>query len=174
MSIGMPEKLCSTGDASFVNATFGSVGSQLGSSFTRPNVGRGLAVADYDNDGDLDFFVVNSNRRAELFRNEGGNTPSLGGGNWLILDLVGTRSNRDDIGARARLMPADPDGEGAWQVEEVKAGSSYLSQNDTPLHFGLALATSASRVEVLWPSGITQVLEDVAACQILTIVEQAP
>ncbi len=149
---------------------FREVGESLGLAFVRPNVGRGLAVGDMDDDGDLDLFVVNSNREAELLRNDGGNTIASGGGNWILVDLTGTASNRDAIGARVRVKTLHGDSE-SWQVDEMRAGSSYLSQNDRRLSFGLGDRTSASLVEIRWPSGAVQSLRDVPANRILTVSE---
>lgn len=135
-------------------------------------MGRGLAVGDYDDDGDLDVFVVNSNRPAELLRNDllPGSEKSA---RWLMLKLQGVKSNRDAVGARVRLMSRDPDGSERWQVDEVRTGTSYCSQNDMRLHFGLGSATKAEVIEVRWPSGRTQRIEDVEAGQILVIEEPA-
>jgi hypothetical protein len=143
---------------------FHEVGPELGAAFATPDVGRGLAVGDYDNDGDLDFFVVNNNRDAQLFRNDGG----AAAGHWVTIKLHGTRSNRDGIGARVRVKPG---GAGRVQVNEVRAGSSYLSQSDGRLHFGLGAATRIEEIAIRWPSGAVQALHDVPADQILTIVE---
>ena len=126
-------------------------------------VGRGSTTADYDNDGDLDLFVANNNQRGLLLRNDGGNRQ-----HWLSVCTVGTRSNRDGIGARIRVVAGD-----LRQVEEVRSGSSYLSQNALRVHFGLGQHRRVDRVEISWPSGMTQVLEDVAVDQFLTIREPA-
>ncbi len=150
---------------------FREVGPTLGPDFTRPGVGRALAGGDMDDDGDLDFVMVNNNGRAELLRNDGGNDPARGGGHWLLLKLGGTRSNRHGVGARVRVKTVDAVGKERWQVDEVRAGSSYLSQNDLRAHFGLGGATAASVVEIRWPSGTVQTLTGVKADQILAIRE---
>ena len=124
-------------------------------------VGRGSATADYDNDGDLDLFVANNNQRGLLLRNDGGNRQ-----HWLSVRTVGIHSNRNGIGARIRVVAGDLD-----QVEEVRSGSSYLSQNALRVHFGLGAHTRVDRIEIRWPSGVEQVLEDVAVDQFLTIQE---
>ena len=124
-------------------------------------VGRGSATADYDNDGDLDLFVANNNQRGLLLRNDGGNRQ-----HWLSVRTVGTHSNRNGIGARIRVVAGQ-----LQQVEEVRSGSSYLSQNALRVHFGLGAHTRVDRVEIRWPSGVEQVLEDVAVDQFLTIQE---
>ena len=124
-------------------------------------VGRGSATADYDNDGDLDLFVSNNNQRGLLLRNDGGNRH-----HWLTVRTIGTHSNRDGIGARIRVVSGD-----LHQVEEVRSGSSYLSQNALRVHFGLGTRTRIDRLEIRWPSGVEQVLENVAVDQFLTIRE---
>ena len=124
-------------------------------------VGRGSATADYDNDGDLDLFVSNNNQRGLLLRNDGGNRQ-----HWLSVRTIGTHSNRDGIGVRIRVIAGD-----LHQVEEVRSGSSYLSQNALRVHFGLGTHTRVDRLEIRWPSGVEQVLENVAVDQFLTIRE---
>ena len=124
-------------------------------------VGRGSATADYDNDGDLDLFVANNNQRGLLLRNDGGNRQ-----HWLSVRTESTHSNRNGIGARIRVVAGQ-----LQQVEEVRSGSSYLSQNALRVHFGLGAHTRVDRVEIRWPSGVEQVLEDVAVDQFLTIQE---
>jgi hypothetical protein len=141
--------------------TFDDLSEQAGLEHNRPKVGRGSATGDYDNDGDLDLFVSNNNHRPMLLRNDGGN-----GNNWLSIRTVGETSNRDGIGA---LITVHADG--FVQSEEVRAGSSYLSQNDLRVHFGLGSLTMADRIEVRWPSGIRQTLEQVEANQFLVIEE---
>jgi len=141
--------------------TFTEVSEQAGLKSLRRMVGRGAAVADYDNDGDLDVFVSNNNQRAILLRNDGGNRS-----HWVSIKTVGTRSNRDGIGARIAVTTGD-----LVQVEEVRSGSSYLSQNDLRVHFGLGNRTLMDRIQVRWPSGITQTLEQVPADQFLIIEE---
>jgi hypothetical protein len=148
---------------------FREVGPALGEAFTRPAVGRGLAVGDYDDDGDLDLFIVNNNAPAELLRNE----MSAPGRHWLSLALRGTRSNRFGVGARVEVVTRDGDGTPRRQADEVRAGSSYLSQNDLRLHFGLGSARAAERVEIRWPSGTLQILSDVAADRVLVVQEPA-
>jgi len=159
--------LANDGSGRFKDAT-----AEVGPRFAQPNVGRGLAVADMDDDGDLDFFVINSNREAELFRNDGGNDQRVGGGHWLLVKLRGTKSNRNGIGARIRVMTKDASGMERWQTDEVRAGSSYLSQDDVRLHFGLGVSERAEAVEVRWPSGVRQTMTGVKADQILAIKEE--
>ena len=151
---------------------FREVGDDLGEAFRERGDGRGLAVGDADNDGDLDFFVVNRGGPGDLFLNEGGNDPDRGGGNWLTLKLVGIGSNRDAIGARVSLASELDRGSGMmWQVDEVRAGSGYLSGNDIRLHFGLGTARETARIDILWPSGLLQTLGSLKANQIVTVLE---
>ena len=141
--------------------TFDDVSEQAGLQRFRPRVGRGSATADYDNDGDLDLFISNNNQRPMLLRNDGGNS-----NNWLSIKTVGHRSNRDGIGALITVYAA-----GFVQSEEVRAGSSYLSQNDLRVHFGLGTLAVAETIEVRWPSGTLQTLQQIDANQFLVIEE---
>ncbi len=124
-------------------------------------VGRGAAFGDYDNDGDTDIFIVHNGQRAVLLRNEGGNQNS-----WLMVRAVGTRSNRDGFGARVRVVAGT-----LTQMAEVRSGSSYLSQNDPRLLFGLGSNAKADRVEVRWPSGLVESIEGVEARRLLVFTE---
>ncbi len=137
------------------------VGRDHGAYFSQENVGRGMAVADIDGDGDLDVAVNNNHHPAILLRNDGGNSR-----HYLRLKLTGTRSNRDAIGARVKVTAG-----GKTQVDEVRSGSSYCSQSEMVLHFGLGGATKADKVEIRWPRGGTQVLTGVKADQVLTVKE---
>ena len=141
--------------------TFTDVSLESGPGFAAQKVGRTLVVADIDNDGDPDMLITNNGQAVDLLRNEGDRQ-----NNALLLRLVGTRSNRDGIGARVRLTAGS-----ATQVREVKAGSSYLGQNDTRLHFGLGNAMSVDRLEIRWPSGTTENVSGIAANQIVTLTE---
>lgn len=143
------------------NGRFKEVGLISGPGFALVKVSRGLAVADFDNDGDLDVVITNKGQGPDLLRNDGGNRQ-----NAILVKTVGTRSNRDGIGARLRLKVG-----ATVQIREVRAGSSYLSQNDMRVHFGLGQAPRAERLEVRWPSGAVDLLENVEANQIVTVVE---
>jgi enediyne biosynthesis protein E4 len=136
-------------------------GSSSGSGFAVEKVGRTLVVADVDNDGDLDLLVTSNGQSADLLRNDGGNR-----NNALLVRLVGKRSNRDAIGARVLMTVG-----GTTHVREIKAGSSYLGQNDTRAHFGLGTAPRADRLEVRWPGGGAETFHEVQAAAIITIVE---
>ena len=143
------------------NSTFKEVGLSAGPGFGLEKVGRGLAVGDIDNDGDLDLLVNNCNQTADLLRNV-----SSTGNNWLLIKTVGTRSNRDGIGTRLVLKAGE-----LTQIREVKAGSSYQSQNDLRVHFGLGKASRVDRLELRWPSGTVDVLENIKTNQLLTVRE---
>jgi enediyne biosynthesis protein E4 len=140
---------------------FAEVGRMAGAAFTAEHVSRGLAVGDFDNDGDLDLLVTNNAGDAELLRNDGGNRT-----NALLVRLRGAGRNTDAIGARVRLTTGS-----RTQIRDIKAGSSYMSQNDLRAHFGLGAASRADRLDVLWPSGRTETFSDVPANQIVTIEE---
>jgi hypothetical protein len=124
--------------------------------------GRGLAVADFDGDGHLDMLIANYGQPPTLLRNSGT------ANKWLQVRLVGTRSNRDGIGARLTLTAG-----GRRQAREVASGTSFLSQHSLVQHFGLGKLERADWLEIRWPSGQVQRLEGIAANQVLTVVEPA-
>lgn len=120
-----------------------------GSGLAVEKVSRGTAFGDYDNDGDVDLLVMNLNDSPTLLRNDGGNR-----NNWLGLELIGVESNRDALGSRVRLLAGS-----RVQVREVKRGYGYLSQHDGRVLFGLGEEDRVDRVEIRWPAGQLQVLE---------------
>jgi hypothetical protein len=132
---------------------FRDVAGQVGGGFALPKVGRGLAYGDFDRDGDLDLLVTTNHGPAYLYRNDLTN-----GNRWLRFQLQGTKSNRDAIGAVVRLTT--PDG---TQSRMVKTGSSYLSQSELAVTFGLGRRDKADRVIIEWPSGQTQEFRNVSA-----------
>jgi enediyne biosynthesis protein E4 len=148
----------------FLNDGFGrfhDVAAEAGSGFPSPKVGRGLAYADFDRDGDLDVLLTTNNGPAFLYRND-----QLSGNHSIRLYLVGTKSNRDAIGARVRLTSG-----GVTQSRMVKSGSSYLSQSEFALTFGLGQRDNAERLVIDWPSGRTEEFKDLAAGRAYRCVE---
>lgn len=143
------------------NGRFEDISASAGPAITTPNLGRGCAFGDLDNDGRIDIVINNLDGPPSVLRNDGGDR-----NNWLLVKCVGTRSNRSAIGARVRVTAGDQ----AW-IGEVSSGSGYYSQNDLRLHFGLAKALKVDLVEVSWPSGARQSMRDVKANQILRIEE---
>jgi hypothetical protein len=150
-----PHLFRNLGGGKFQEAT-----AQVGSAFASPKVARGAAYADIDNDGALDVLVTTNGGRAWLFHNEGGTNHSL------RLKLVGTKSNRDGIGTVVRMSSG---GTNQWQM--LRSGSSYLSQSELVLTFGLGSATKAETVEVQWPSGQVDKIASLAADQTVTVQE---
>jgi hypothetical protein len=140
---------------------FQDVTERLGPPVTTPKAGRGAAFADLDNDGDIDVLVNNVHDTPDLFTLD-----APAGAHWLILKLVGTRSNRSAIGARVRLATA-----AGRQVQEVRGGGSYYSQNDQRVHFGLGTATRIERLEIRWPNGQEEAWTDIGIDRIVTLKE---
>lgn len=134
---------------------------KLGSDFMRPMASRGAAVADYDNDGDLDIAVNNRGDYPQMLRNDVGNR-----NHWLQVLLVGTRSNRDGVGANLKLVAGE-----MVRVEQRKGGMSYMSAHDPRVHFGLGPVTKVDMLEIRWPSGTVTKLENLPADQTITVEE---
>jgi hypothetical protein len=143
------------------NGRFEDVSTRLGEPVTTPAAGRGAAFADFDNDGDIDVIVNNMNAPPDFFKLD-----LRPGAHWTTLKLVGTRSNRSAIGARVRLFAAD-----GMQVQEVRGGGSYYSQNDLRVHFGLGQTARIDRVEIRWPNGRHEQWKAVAIDRIVTLEE---
>ena len=122
---------------------------------------RGTAFGDIDNDGDVDIVVNDLDSAPQLLRNDGGNK-----NNWIIVKTIGTKSNRNGIGAKVKVVAGD-----LTQLDEVRSGGSYISQNDLKLHFGLEKRTSVDLIQVRWPSGAVDTLKDVAVNKIVTVKE---
>jgi hypothetical protein len=142
---------------------FVDVSKDAGSIFAEPWVGRGLAVGDIDNDGRLDAVITTNEGPAYVLRNDTA-TPN----HWLTLELIGHKSNRDAIGAEVKLVT--PQG---IQFATVTTAASYLSSSDKRVHFGLGRNVMAPRIEIRWPSGVHQILENVKSDQNLRVDEPA-
>ncbi|MEQ1472289.1 MAG: CRTAC1 family protein [Candidatus Acidiferrum sp.] len=146
--------------------------------FRAPTVGRGLAIGDYNNDGWQDFVVNNNGEPAQLFRNAGGDTKSGKTGadadakaapnknHWLAVRLIGTKSNRDGLGARLKLTAGD-----FTSHDQAKGGMSYCSSQDPRIYFGLARHTKVDSLEITWPSGTVDTLRNLGPDQIITVEE---
>jgi hypothetical protein len=143
---------------------FAPVTAKLGPDLGRPIVARGAVYGDIDHDGDLDVLVTTNAGPAYLFRNDGGNR-----NHWLSVRTVGTKSSRDGLGAVVRVVSGG--GAGGKQSGMVRSGSSYCSQSDLALTFGLGRDTKVAALEVEWPSGIKQRFTDVPADRLVTIDE---
>jgi hypothetical protein len=140
----------------FLNGGHGNfleVGTQAGGGFATPKVGRGLAYGDFDRDGDSDLLITTNHGPAYLYR-----TDEISGNHSIRFRLIGTKSNRDAIGASVRI-----DSGGSSQSRLVKGGSSYLSQSELPLTFGLGKSDKVDRVMITWPSGRTEEYKDLRA-----------
>ena len=148
--------LINDGQGGFANASM-----RTESGLQSRKVSRGFATGDYDNDGDLDVLISNANDSAQLLRNDSGNL-----GNWILIRTIGTRSNRSGIGTRIKIQTGDLN-----QIDEVRGGSGYLSQNDLRLHFGVGTQKRIERIEARWTSGVVDIIRDVAPNQIITITE---
>jgi len=143
------------------DGTFTDTSEITGISQLPPKVSRSVACGDYDNDGDIDIFIGNNGDIPNLLRNDGGNK-----NNWLKIKTVGVKSNKDGIGARITAKSGS-----LIQIREVSCGSSYISQNSLEVEFGLGKGKKVDSIEIRWPSGIIQKLENVSVNQTITVVE---
>jgi enediyne biosynthesis protein E4 len=143
------------------NGRFVNVSQDSGSGVTTAHSSRGAAFGDFDNDGDLDWLVMNMNEPPSLLRNE-----YKGKNNWLKVKLVGTKSNRTGLGARVVVTVGERN-----QTQTSLSQSSYYSHDDLRLHFGLGVKQRADRVKICWPSGQVDIVPDVAANQTVVIKE---
>jgi hypothetical protein len=141
---------------------FRDVSAASGAPFQSPRAGRGAAFGDLNNDGWIDIAVNVNDGPAVILLNRGGN-----GNHWLTVDTVG-KTNRDGIGASIKITPES----GPEQYDLVSTSGSYLSASDKRVHFGLGPAARVKQVEIRWPTGVVQILEDVKADRILTVREK--
>jgi hypothetical protein len=141
--------------------SFRDVATELGGAFDQPKVGRGLAYGDFDRDGDLDLLLTTNNGPAYLFRND-----QLAGNHSIRFRLVGTKSNRDAIGSTLRIVCG-----GLAQSRLVKSGSSYLSQSELPVTFGLEKQDRVDSAVIAWPSGRTEEFKNLPAGRCYECVE---
>jgi hypothetical protein len=142
---------------------FENMSEKLGPDLQLPRVSRGAAVADFDNDGDLDALISNNGQEPQLLINEGGNN-----NRWLEIALVGTRSNRDGVGARVKVAAGD-----LVLYDQRKGGRSYQSAHDGRLHFGLGAGRMVDLIEIRWPSGSVDTLKNTESNRIITVKEGA-
>jgi tetratricopeptide (TPR) repeat protein len=149
----------------YTKSRFVDISTEAGEVFRQTWAARGAAFGDLDNDGDIDIVVSDYEGPAHLLRNEGGNQR-----HWIELDLQGTKSNRDGIGARVKLT----DGNGKVQYRTVSTAGSYASSNDRRVAFGIGEENSIREIAIRWPSGVNQRLENPRPGQILHVVEPLP
>ncbi len=149
------------------NGRFEDVSTQGGSGILQPVASRGAAFGDFDNDGDIDVVVNTNNDFPQLLRSD-----SRLENNWLKIKTIGTKSNRSGIGARLRCV-THPPGESKphSQIDEVRSGGSYISQNDLRVHFGIGKAERVEMLEIHWPSGAVDTLKDVKPNQLIVVKE---
>ena len=160
-----PQVLIPQRDALFRNdgdGTFTDMSEITGIASLPVRVGRGATFGDYDNDGDIDIFIVNNHAKPTLLRNDGGNR-----NNWLHVELIGTNANRNAVGAKIQVKTVD-----RTQVREIYAGDSYMSFNSFIAEFGVGSATQVESLQVIWSNGDTQTLHNVPTNQRLRITQK--
>jgi len=151
------------------NRRFQDVSEQAGPGISVPSASRGCAFGDFDNDGDIDVVVNTVNDFPQLLRCD-----SRTENNWIKIKLIGTKSNRSGIGARLKCVTRSPgETKPHEQIDEVRSGGSYISQNDLRIHFGLGKAEKVDLLEIRWPSGQTDTLKDVKPNQLFFVKEGA-
>jgi enediyne biosynthesis protein E4 len=143
------------------NGSFADVSQRAGAAVMSPNPSRGAAFGDYDNDGDVDILINSVNGPPELLRAD-----SLNQNNWIKIKLIGVKSNRDGIGARIKCVT-----EGGSQIDEVRSGGSYYSQNDLRIHFGLGKNQRVENLEISWPGGKVDTFRNLTANQLVVVKE---
>jgi enediyne biosynthesis protein E4 len=143
------------------NGTFAEIGAEVGPAINEPSVSRGAAFGDLDNDGDVDVVINNIDGAPNLLRNDGGNK-----NHFAVISLTGSKSNRSAFGARVKVIAGD-----LTQVAERRSGGSYISQNDTRLHFGLEKRTKVDAIEVRWPNGAVERFTNIPADAFISIRE---
>jgi hypothetical protein len=143
------------------NFTFTDVSAKAGAAFVAPKSHRGAAFGDFNNDGKIDIVVSALDDKPQLLMNTTSN-----GNHWIILKLVGTRDNRDGLGTRVKITTSE-----GVQFNEATTAVGYSSSSDKRVHFGLGKAAVVDKLELWWPTGVKQVLTQVKADQVLTIVE---
>ncbi len=166
--LDQPESLIPQPDQLFRNeddGTFSDVSKSTGIANLPPRVSRGAAFGDYDNDGDVDIFIVNNYAKPILWRNSA--TDLKNSNNWLHVKLIGTNENRSAVGAKILLKTSE-----TTQIREIYAGESYMSANSFIAEFGLGKATQIQMLQVIWSNGKTQTLEDVSVNQLIRITQR--
>ena len=143
-----------------VAGQFRDVSARAGAALEQTRVGRGLAVADFDNDGDVDVVITSVGQRPALLRND--SAPR----NWIVLKAEGRKGNTSGLGATVRVQTAE-----GTQTREINNAASYQSSSDVRLHVGLGGAKTVQKIEITWPGGAKQVLRDVPANQVLVVKE---
>jgi hypothetical protein len=145
------------------NGSFADITEKIGGALIEPTASRGCAFGDFDNDGDLDVVINPVNDVPQLLRCE-----AKTGNNWIAVKAIGAKTNRSGIGARIRVVTEE-----RAQIDEVRSGGSYYSQNDLRVHFGLGKATKIKSIEIRWPGGAVETLSDVAVNQVIYVKEGA-
>ena len=149
------------------NGRFDDVSYDAGPGISTPVAARGCAFGDFDNDGDLDVVVNTVNDFPQLLRCD-----SATGNNWIKIKTIGTKSNRSGIGARIKCVTHPPEDKHEHsQIDEVRSGGGYFSQNDLRVHFGIGKAEKVELLEIRWPSGLVETLKDIKSNQVIFVKE---